>query len=61
MSIQPVLASSGPYTKTSDQVSTHMDRNFRIYSEGVTSNAKIYKDSATLAKVNVDLSNLRGK
>ena len=61
MSMQPVLAKSNPYVNTGEKVSSHMDRNFRIYSEGVTSNAKVYKDSATLAKVNIDLSNLRSK
>ena len=44
-------------TLTSDR----NDRNFRIFSEGVTTNQKVYKESTTLAKVNVNLSNLRTK
>ena len=40
---------------------SRMDRNFRVYSEGPTTNQKIYKDSTTLAKVNENLSNLRTK
>ena len=38
-----------------------MDRGFRIFSEGATTNQKVYKESTTLAKVNVDLGNLRTK
>ena len=38
-----------------------MDRGFRVFSEGATTNEKVYKDSTTLAKVNNDLGNLRPK
>jgi len=44
-----------------ESVSNRMDRNFRIFSEGQTTNQKVYKESTTLAKVNTDLSNLRPK
>ena len=44
-----------------ETVSDQMDRNFRIYSEGETTNKKVYKESTTLAKVNHNLSNLRTK
>ena len=38
-----------------------MDRGFRVFSEGQTTNQKVYKESTTLAKVNHDLGNLRPK
>ena len=38
-----------------------MDKGFRVYSEGETTNKKVYKESTTLAKVNHDLGNLRTK
>jgi len=42
-----------------EKVSNRMDRGFRIYSEGATTNQKVYKESTVLAKVNHNLSNLR--
>ena len=44
-------------TLTSDR----NDRSFRIFSEGETTNKKVYKESTTLAKVNINLGNLRTK
>ena len=44
-------------TKLSDR----MDRSYRIFSEGDTTNQKVYKESTVLAKVNHNLSNLRTK
>jgi len=44
-----------------EAVSNRMDRNYRIFSEGITTNQKVYKESTTLAKVNIDLGNLRNK
>ena len=44
-----------------EQVSQRMDRGFRVFSEGQTTNQKVYKESTTLAKVNNDLGNLRPK
>lgn len=38
-----------------------MDRNFRIFSEGPTTNDKVYKESTVLANVNNNLSYLRPK
>ena len=42
-----------------EKVSNRMDRGFRIYSEGQTTNQKVYKESTVLARVNHNLSNLR--
>jgi len=44
-----------------ERISDRMDRNFRVYSEGVTTNAKVYKESTIHAQVNHNLSNLRPK
>ena len=46
---------------TSVNVSNRMDRGFRVFSEGQTTNQKVYKESTTHAKVNGDLRNLREK
>jgi len=50
-----------PRINTTEQVSNNMDRGFRIFSEGMTTNQKVYKESTTLAKVNNNLQNLRTK
>lgn len=46
---------------TVEAVSNRMDRSFRIYSEGATTNNKVYKESTVLANVNINLRNLRSK
>ena len=58
------LAVSDPSRQSvniTEGVSNSMDRNFRIFMEGETTNKKVYKESTTLAKVNVNLGNLRTK
>lgn len=42
-----------------EDVSNKMDRKFRIYTQGKTTNNKVYKESTVFAKVNTDLRNLR--
>ena len=46
-------------SNVAESVSLRMDRGFRVFSEGQTTNQKVYKESTTLAKVNHDLGNLR--
>ena len=48
-------------TKAAENVSNRMDLAFRVFSEGETTNQKVYKESTTLARVNHDLGNLRTK
>lgn len=42
-----------------ESLRSRMDRGFRVYTEGATTNDKAYKESTTFAKVNHDLGNLR--
>ena len=58
-SFNTITAAAVP--NTAEQVSNKMDRNFRIFSEGVTSNQKVYRNSTIHAHVNHNLSNLRTK
>lgn len=49
------------FNSIDESVSNRMDRNYRVFSEGITTNSKVYKESTVLAKVNHNLSNLRTK
>ena len=60
-SVSPVANNPSTAARTNEEVSNRMDRGFRIFSEGLTTNQKVYKESTTLAKVNTDLQNLRTK
>lgn len=49
------------FNSIDESVSNNIDRNYRVFSEGITSNSKVYKESTVLAKVNLNLSILRTK
>ena len=56
-----ITANFGERASSIEQVSNRMDRSYRIYTQGETTNNKVYKESTVLANVNTNLRNLRPK